>query len=287
MNSKMVNLSQLKKVALGTVALIGICALVFSGITQVAKASLVNQTKTIPTTYSTTVSHAKQHELPEGYVKAAYQVKLSEHSDKPSAKDMSMEEAAELGVQNLWRFFKVNLDGKTIEMSYSATSSFNPRAEWEGIILIDKIPSYSFLVDAVTGEYRSIMQLKYWSGDINIGMDTALLKNHEQYATLARETAEKFQLVSGKIVDVELYSQGCIRDDPGVNPDITMMVQSDTGQQAHLTFSRYNQELLAVAYDAWVKDVKVYDEKQLEKMQKSAGKIQDRAGTPTLNEIKE
>ncbi|HCF71518.1 MAG TPA: hypothetical protein DER33_08055 [Syntrophomonas sp.] len=291
MNIKGENLTQLKKAACGTIAVIGICALVFGGITQAAKASLVNQTETIPNTYSAIGSPGRQHEIPAGYVKAAYQVKLSEHSGKPGAKDMSMEEAAELGAQNLWRFFGVNLDEKTIEMTYTANSSFNPRAEWEGIIFIDKIPSYSFLLDAVTGEYRSIQQSKYWSGNIDIGMDQALMENHGQYAALAKEMAAKFHLVAGQIVAAEYYGQGYTSFKSGVNPDITMSVKSDTGQEAHLTFSRYNQELLGVEYDPWVKDAQVYEAQMEKEMQQStrhkADQVQDKAGIPSLIEIKE
>lgn len=260
MNSKRTNLSQLKKAAFGTIAVIAVCTLVFSGITQAAKAALVNQTKTIPTTYLEKTSPAQPQEIPPGYVKAAYQVKLSAYSEKPVAKDMSMQEAAELGAQNLWRFFQVNLNGKTIEMSYIPNSSFNPRAEWQGIIFEGEIPAYSFLVDAVTGEHRSIVQSKYFSGKISTGMDKSLLKNHEQYAALARAAAEKFQLVSGKIVTAEYSSQGYTSYKSGVNPDITMRVKSDTGQEAQITFSRYNQELLSVEYDPWLKDARVYEE---------------------------
>ncbi|MGS0763766.1 hypothetical protein [Syntrophomonas curvata] len=285
MNSKTASFSQLKKVALGTAAIIGICALVFSGITQVAKASLVNQTNTIPTAYSTTGSHSEQHAIPEGYAKASYQVKLSEFSGRPGDKDMSMEEAAELGAQNLWRFFKVNLDGKTIEMSYTANSSFNPRAEWMGIIFNGEVPSYSFLVDAVTGEYRAVGQSKYWSGDINVGMDQTLIKNHRQYAALARAAAEKFQLVSGKIVAADYYGQGYTYFKQSVNPDITMTVKSDSGQEARITFSRYNQELLGVEYDPWVKDAKVYEAQMEKEMREKAPEVRDSTGIPSLIEI--
>lgn len=276
MPSETGNVSQMKKVIFGTIAAISICALLFSAMSQGVKASLVNQSKTVPTNYAEAVSNSQKNTIPAGYVKAAYQTKLLDTSGQPGPADISMADAAEIGAQNLWRLFGVNLEGKTIEMSYSKSSTFNPRAEWEGIIFIDKIPRYSFLIDAVTGDYRATQQSKYWQGNINTGMNMELMKNHQRYAELAKETAQKFQLVSGHIISAEYYSQGYSSFGNSVNPDITMLVKTDTGQQAQLTFSRYNQEFLSVEYDAWVKDARVY-EAQMEKeiRQKASYDIQD------------
>lgn len=271
MNSKSINFSQLKKIALGTVAAIGICTLVFSGISQVVEASAVNQTKTIPTKYSEPINQTQANQAPAGYVKAAYQTKLSEFSGQPGIQDLSLEKAAEIGAQNLWRFFGVDLTGKTIDMSYY-TPSDSPRAQWEGIVFINKVPSYSFSIDAITGEYRTVGQEKYWSGNINTGMNKELIKNHEQYASLARKVAEKFQIVSGPIVSVEYYGQGYRSFKDGVNPDISMVVKSGNGQQAQLEFSRYNYELLNVAYDPWVKDARAHEQQIEKEMQERAAK---------------
>ena len=103
--------------------------------------------------------------------------------------------------------------------------------------------------------------------------------------------AAKFHLVAGQIVAAEYYGQGYTSFKSGVNPDITMSVKSDTGQEAHLTFSRYNQELLGVEYDPWVKDAQVYEAQMEKEMQQStrhkADQVQDKAGIPSLIEIKE
>lgn len=272
MNSKAIKFSQLKKIALGTVAAIGICTLVFSGISQVVEASAVNQTKTIPTKYSEPVNQTQPNQAPAGYVKAAYQTRLSEFSGHPGIQNLSVEKAAEIGAQNLWRFFGVDLTGKTVEMSYYTPSASNPRAQWEGIVFINKVPSYSFSVDAITGEYRTVGQEKYWTGNINTGMDKELIKNHEQYASLAKKVAEQFQIVSGPIVSVEYYGQGYRSFKDGVNPDISMVVKSDTGQQAQLEFSRYNQELLNVAYDPWVKEARAHEQQIENELQERAAK---------------
>lgn len=154
MNSEASKGSKIKKctkVAIGTVATIGICALVFSGLTQSVKAAVVNKTDTIQTAYSSTAG--KESSVPPDYEKTAYQVKFQNSADKPTAKDMSGEEAAELGAQKLSKLFGVDLKGKTIEMSYIAATSDQRRAVWMGCVKYDKDLYYWFTVDAVTGEF--------------------------------------------------------------------------------------------------------------------------------------
>ncbi|NLK52525.1 MAG: hypothetical protein GX295_08795 [Syntrophomonadaceae bacterium] len=284
MNWKTVNGSNLKQIAVGTVAIITICALTSCGLMQVAKGAIVNKTEIIPTTYPSTVSDARQYGVPTGYVKTAYQVKLADSTDKPTAKDMSAEEAAELGAQNLWRLFGVNMDGKTVEMTYRPATAVQPRAEWMGSVTFDENLDYWFVVDAITGEYRSTHKSKYWNENINTGMDKDLLNNHEQYTALAKETAEKYQLVSGQVVSVEYGSQGATRNAAGAkNADITMMVKSDNGQQAQLTFSRYNQEFLSVEYDSWLKDAEELEKEITKEVRKKAQeRPQESTGDPIL-----
>jgi hypothetical protein len=210
---------------------------------------------------------------PADYVKADYQVKLAQNSEAPTAKDMSEEEAAEKGAQNLWKLFAVALDGKTIEMSYHAASARQPRAEWEGTVTIDESQSYWFTVDAVTDEYRTTGQLKYWDADLDLGMDKSLLANHAEYETLAKAAAEKYQLVPGRISSVEYVSQGYTSNHFGKNPDIAMLVKAENGQQAQVRFSRYNKELLAVEYDGWLEDAKILEEQAMKEAQDAAGKV--------------
>jgi len=262
MNIKMTNGSNIKKVAIGTVAAIGICALSFSAMTNLAKAAVVNKTEVIPTTYSATVSNANESKVPSGYAKADYKVKISEYSSKPTEKDMSAEAAAELGAQDIWKLFKPDMSGKTIQMCYNAVTTTQPRAQWEGVITVDKNLNYWFSVDAITGEYQTTGQNKYWS-NTNADFDKALAKKTEQYTSLAKDVAEKYQLVSGKVVSSEYDGQGysASSDLSAKNPEIFIMVTSENGQQAQLIFSRYNQEFLQVSYDSSVKDMKSQEEK--------------------------
>ena len=261
MNIKKFNINNLSRVVIGTVVAIGLCTLTFSGLTNSVKAAAVNKTEVIATTYSA-ATDTKESAVPQGYVKADYKVELTNSARRSTTKDMSAEAAAELGVQDLWRLFGVDMSGKTIEMTYQTVSPAQLRAQWKGIVTFDKNLNYWFTIDAITGEHQTTGQNKYWSGDINVDFDKSLEKKSEKYIYLAKEVAEKYQLVSGKVMSTEYNAQGYISngDDSAKNPQIDLMVTSEKGQQAQLTFSRYNQEFLQVSYDSCVKDMKAFEE---------------------------
>jgi len=100
----------------------------------------------------------------------------------PSANAISYEEAAKIGAQYIWDLYGESIDGKTVEMTYSA-QPFSSRAYWHGTVANSKddlsIPEnyetypaeegdtiaatnivdktlYNFAIDAVTGERVSI-----------------------------------------------------------------------------------------------------------------------------------
>lgn len=267
MNKIMQNRKELWTIVLETAAIIVVCTLVFAGITKTAFSAVTNQTRTLPEiSISQTVSGTSQPAIPAGYIKADYQVKLEQYSGQPEAQDISKEEAAELGAQDLWRVFGLDLDGKSIEMTYNAASSTNPRADWTGIVTISPNQSYFFSIDAVTGEHRNTHQEQFWDVDFNVGMDQSLLNNHSQYDALAITAAEKYRLVPGKVASVEYYGQGSSSNTAGAkNADIEMRVTSENGEQAQLCFSRYNQEFLGVDYDCWVKETTAMEKQMMER----------------------
>ena len=259
---------EFQRIALETVAIIGVCALVFVGVTQTAFSAVTNQTATVPAAYSTQVLNGDSASgIPAGYVKADYKLQVGQYSTQPAVESISKEEAAECGAQDLWKVFGLDLSGKTIEMTYNRVTSTQPRADWTGIITIDKNLSYWFSIDAVTGEVRGTHMDKYWDENVDTGMDTSLMKNHNEYDSLAQAIAEKLQLVAGKIASVEYYGQGFTTNPAGAqNSDVSIRVTSANGQQAQLDFSRYNQEFLGVDYDCWVKEVTLM-EKQMQNNQ--------------------
>lgn len=256
-----------KKMVLGSVAAIAAVTVIFAGIGQVVKAAEIGKKESVPTSYSIPYAGPADSQAPAGYVKKDYKLKFV-GTDQPTVNDMKMEEAAELASQNLWRIFQVDLDGRTLEMTYYPTTTTQLRAIWEVHVQINDRLSYTFTLDAVTGENHSIAKRIFHNADIPEGMDKNLLKNHQEYQELAKAAAEKYQLVSGKVTSVEYVSQGYQENNQGAkNSDITFHVKSDKGEVAQVSFSRYNQELLTVEYNNWVKEAERL-EKQIEKQLK-------------------
>lgn len=63
-----------------------------------------------------------------------------------------------------------------------------------------------------------------------------------EYAQLAKQIAEKCNLLSGPIARVEYGCQGYTGNDP----DIAMNVLGENGEIAVISFSRYDQTLLGI-----------------------------------------
>ncbi|MEC0238297.1 hypothetical protein P4H66_00235 [Paenibacillus dokdonensis] len=255
--------NEMKKVVLGSVAAIAVCAMVFGGISQTVKAAEIGKTQVVPTTYNLPYT-APASNTPSDYVKKDYKVKLI-GKDQPTQNDMKMEEAAELASQNLWRIYGVDLSGRTVEMTYEPISKIKLRATWNADVKINDDLSYSIAVDAITGENHSAAKWIYHNAKIPEGMDIKLLKNNEEYQSLAKAAAEKYQLVAGKVASVEYSGQGYSTNRKGnKNSDISFHVTSDKGEVAQVSFSRYNKELLNMEYASWIKEtehwLKVTDE---------------------------
>jgi len=132
-----------------------------------------------------------------------------------------MEQAADIGAQNIWKLFGTNLDGKTIEMTYSNEVVPNGRAFWSGWIANSSKKSsnsiekyYSFEVDSLTGAINSVQLSRVLPGGTNgelspsQGFDSNLEKNCQVYQDLARTITEQHHLLGGKIKSVEYYGQG-------------------------------------------------------------------------------
>jgi hypothetical protein len=246
--------------------LIGASTMVFQGLIQTAMAAEFNKTNTIPTTY---VSYAKQSSaavqisIPKGYKNANYTVKDSElayyKTQKPTSKDMDMKDAAKIGAQALWNVFKVDLEGQVIEMGYQPATTHLPRSSWHGDVLMNGKLGYDFDIDSVTGELFGITHNRTLDKKVSVAYDKVLAKNPQKYAALARTTAEKLNVVHGKVASVEYNCQGYGNNDP----DITFNIKGKNGEAASMTFSRYDKALLGISYNAAYKYTQEYM-KQLE-----------------------
>ncbi|WP_159882045.1 hypothetical protein [Paenibacillus puerhi] len=287
--------NEMKTIVLGSVAAIAAATLVFGVLSQTVKGAESAKTQAVPTRYSIPYTGAGNSDLPPDYVKKEYQVKLV-GKDQPTVNDLKLEEAAELAAQQLWRVFAVDLSDRTLEMTYNPASTTQQRAIWSVAVKISDTLLYEYALDAVTGEHHLVAKRIYHHADIPEGMDKSLITNHEEYQALAKKAAEAYRLVSDKVAAVEYISQGYQEDRAGAkNSSITLQVKSDKGEVAQLSFSRYNQELLAVEFSSWLKEAEAYQvpgEPELKALDLAEQRVRER--TPdllfdekTLKEVRE
>lgn len=137
------------------ITFIGVSSLIF---TQAVVASELEAKDKVPTTYNVSEpSYLVNTQVPAGYVKANYKAIYSSNtqSKTPSAKDLSLEEAAEVAAQEIFKFSDEKLDNQTLEMSYSPQASQYSSTWWAQVSFT---PSYRYLVeiDGGTGELKRI-----------------------------------------------------------------------------------------------------------------------------------
>jgi hypothetical protein len=258
-----------KKSILAAAMIIGGSTLIFQGFTQAAASTVYNKTNTVPTSY---VSYVKQptntakNSLPEGYKKANYTVSDIDleyyRNQTPTSKDMDKKNAAEIGAQALWSVYGQSLEGQVIEMGYHTATEDIPRSTWDANVLINGELSYGFDVDSVTGDLFSVIRSRTLDKKVSLAYDSALAKNPQEYAKLAKKTAEKQDVVHGAVASVEYNCQGYNNNDP----DITFNIKGENGEVASMTFSRYDKALLAISYNAQEQ----YTLKYIEKMEQES-----------------
>lgn len=236
-----------KKAVVGAAAILGACTLLFGAAAQSVLAAEGSKQSTIPTTYPA----ALPQQEPKGYSKVDYNIVSLSEANRATANDITMETAAEIGAQNLWKLFGVELGGKTIEMNYSESMSSNERATWWGYVSCDGDSGsdvagrmYSFQIDAVSGALYSVgvnRTFQDWTGsNLADSVDPTLETNCEVYKDLARAVAEQHQLLNGKLKSVTYSGQGYGNNDPTISLTLT----SDAGEEMCLTFSRRDKALL-------------------------------------------
>ena len=133
------------------ITLIGVSSLMF---THVVVAGELKAITKVPTTYNVTkLPYLVDRQIPAGYVKADYTAIYSPNtqSKAPGFKDLSLQEAAEIAAQEIFKFSEEKLDNQTLEMGYSPQTSQYSSKWWAQVAIT---PSYHFLVelDGSTGE---------------------------------------------------------------------------------------------------------------------------------------
>ena len=183
--------------------------------------------------------------------KANYQVSMSSlKTEEPTSIDLTMEQAAALGIKYLEDIMDFDAEGVNVYMSYSSGTITFPRAFWSGDVRFGKEvktddDTWSFFVDAVTGELFMIGCTETLDVDVPLGYDSSLETNYGIYAEAAKELAERCNLVDGPVADVKYSCQGYSSN----NPDITVKVEGSSGRWVTMVFSRYNQRFLGLSTD--------------------------------------
>lgn len=277
----------LKGTIMTAAVVIGASTILFQGFTQAATMVEFNKTNTIPTSYATYAagsSQTPQHSLPEGYKKADYtvgEIDLEYYKNQtPASKDMTKENAAEIGAQALWEVFGLDLEGQEIRMGYQPSTENLPRSNWYADVYINGERSYSFSVDSVTGELFTIGHDRTLDVQVSVAFDAALNKNPQQYVELAKKLAEKYNVVHSAVKSVEYNGQGYSNNDPTISVDI----EGENGEVALMSFSRHDQELLGISYNTEYKYALESNEKFIKEFQKKIEELEKSAPPAGENE---
>ena len=109
-----------------------------------------------PTTYNISeLTSTLYRAVPSGYTKASYNFIVNPGSTNPSTNELSSTVAAEIISQEIYRYFKVNIPGKTIELFHNSQDA-DDKSSWGGRVNIDSSCSIYVNIDSVTGEVNSV-----------------------------------------------------------------------------------------------------------------------------------
>ena len=244
------------KVAAAALLVSSIGAGVFGVAASAGAEKQLDSVEKIPTSYQVPAVFSGPEvptaaEVEETGTALQYQVAESSlNTGTPTETDLSMEEAAALGMKYLEDIMGFDKEGANVYMSYDSGTVTFPRAFWDGDVRFGEEvktddDTWHFFIDAVTGELFMLSCSETLDVDVQLGYDSSLENNYGVYAEAAKEIAERCDLVGGPVADVKYGSQG----NGSNNPDITMEVYGENGQIANLTFSRYNQRFLGLITD--------------------------------------
>ena len=251
--------------AFAAIGAIGVAVLLYSGVNTFATNAAMSEQRDVPTTYSglgiaanSAQSNVKQ--LNSSTATRVFTVTdnpLEYYGDKnPTANDITREQAADVGMTELAKVFGLDLTGKTVAMGYHPAEN-GMRATWSGEVLVHGDwktgEGYSFSIDSVTGELHQIQHLRTLSANVSLDYDSKIAQDSTAYQTLARNAAEQYSLVGGKVKSAAYAGQGYQNNDP----EVMIQVVGENGQRAQLQFSRYDKAFLSVMYQPALDEVDV------------------------------
>lgn len=248
----------LQKSALGAIAVIISTTAAFGTMVHSVKASDMSKKEILKTEHTSTQSAVSSGNVTSpGNFEVDYKVILEEDSPKADVNAVSADKAAKAGVQDLKKLYGLDSKGKTISLYYCPIGDTSVRAEWLGNVLNSGNIEYYFSIDAVTGNISATCRNIKLNKKVNVAFDKSLFDDPSEYKELTIKAIKDYNILPEEVVSVEYVSQGYTLD----NPDIQLMAVDVNGNEAQLSFYRYNQELLQVCYDNWVKTEKLLVEK--------------------------
>lgn len=232
------------KPALLAACLIGACAVAFNTMAGAAAAGELGKTRTVPTEYAAVKTAAP---LPgDGlYQKPAFSVHV-DSARQPDANAIRAQEAADIGARMIYYAYNVDMDGAVFAMEYVPVDENIRRAYWQGTFEAADGAEYYFNVDAITGEEFAALRARTLKESADLGFDRGLEENPDAYLALARQYAERFHLVGDAVESVTYAGQGYTNNDPTIDIDVL----GADGLKGRLSFSRHDQALLTVEFNA-------------------------------------
>lgn len=277
---------KMNRTLLGAAGIIAASSMLLMGLTEGVMAAELSKTDEITTTYNTAPSAVTKNSMPEGYEKANYKVvdnPLTKDKYQPTSKDLTKEEAAELGAQALWEIMGCDLEGTTFYMGYDPGGETFPQATWSGDIRFgefekpDGTPgtySYYFTMDAVTGNMFTISTGRILDADVPLGMDKNLIDNPGEYGDLAEDLVVRYHLMD-TVKSVAYGGQGYADNDPS----ITIEVTGTNGEKANLSISKYDKKLVGIEFSENIRIREAAAEKLETEMQKKIDALRQKGGS--------
>lgn len=247
------------KLIAATFAIIGAGTILFNSAAEVTLAANSGKVEKVPTSYqvadrleaaSSKVTEGGQ-DKESGSEKANYTLSMdSLNNGTPTDTDLTMEEAAETGVQYLKDIYGLDLEGAYVYMSYFPGTETFPRAFWSEDVLFQKEQKpestrWTYMIDAVTGELFNIGYGRQLDVSVPLGYDKALEEDYSVYAELAKKKVGECKLIDSPVDRVEYNCQGYSGNDPTIAVDVI----GKNGEIVNMDFSRYDQTFLGLITD--------------------------------------
>ena len=117
---------------------------------------------TIPTNYDISeITSTLYRSVPAGYIKPSYKFEVDPNcTNTPSTNELSASEAAEIIAQEIYRYFKADISGKTLGLYYTPEiidiDNHVLKPQWSGFLDLNSENYFHICIDSVTGEVTAL-----------------------------------------------------------------------------------------------------------------------------------